>query len=166
MYKVKIEYDRYHTVYKISRMLTVYFENRVKMQKCHGIKRRRCLFSILWYFTKYRTVLLTVNDPTRHHWRCRGEVVIWRLTILRFRIKEETDSDERERSRSDARKERGFPAWRRQVKKMTTEEMNESSWSTYLLKKGQNYDDVVVIAHKEKKRQTYTASLGWYRSEK
>ena len=53
-------------------------------------------------------VALAVNDPTRHHWRCWGEVAIWRSTILLFRINAETDSDERKRSRSDAEKERGI----------------------------------------------------------
>ena len=130
--------------------------NRVKMQVCNGIQRRGCFFWILWNYTIHRTGVLTANDPTRHHWRYRREVTIWRSTILLFRINEETDSGERERSRLDTRKERGYPAWRRQVKEMTTEEMNESSWSTYekLINQGQNYDDIVIITYKVNDKRT------------
>ena len=128
------------------------------VSRCKGVTVSNdadVFFSILCYFTIYKSVVLTVNDPTRYHQRCRREVEIWRSTILLVRINEETDSDERESSRSDATEERWCSAWRRQVKEMTTEEMNESSWRTLekMIMKGQNYDDVTIIEYRENDKE-------------
>ena len=85
-------------------------------------------------------------------------IAIWRLTILLVKICEEKDSDERKRSRSEARHERWIPAWRKRVKDMTTEEMNEFSWSTHekMIKKGQTDDDFAIIQSREKKEDIHS----------
>ena len=95
----------------------------------------------------------TIQDDIRN---IVERIAVWRLTILLVKICEETDSDERERSRSGARHERRIPVWRRRVKEMTTEEMNESSWSTHerLIRKEQTYDGFAIIERREKRGHT------------
>ena len=63
MQREKKENDRYHTAYKIFRMLTDYFEDRVNMQKCYDIKNADFF---QYHDTLRSTGQLSLQSTTQH----------------------------------------------------------------------------------------------------
>ena len=164
MQKVKKENDRYHTACKIFRILTDYFEDRVKMQKCYDIKNAD-FFNIMIlydlqdscpYSQRPNTLSLTLSErssdreiddtPCQDQW---GNRFRWtRMFTLRCEKGTWIPCSTKTSEGDDDGRDEGIFMKYAIVKEGTELRRRCGHWL------------------QEKKRQTYTASLEWYRLEK